>query len=535
MRTRDVFRSAVGGLWRQKARTVLTLLGVAVGACAMAFSLSLGIGLRALIDNEFRSRDEFWWVDVFPPNRGRPVIEEKDIPAKELALSDKVPPERQARMRALLVEQYRNRHRPGEVKLLSKEQLAPLAELPDVADVRTYRVGYGQMGMGEKFADGQMYGGRLDQFEPPLESRLTHGRMPDPASPHEALLSELTLFNLGFESDAELASVVGKTVRVVVGRSEFEKAGSLANALTTTPGEVQEAITRSQLETLNKIVAQLPGKIDSFDLSPVEKALVKAVIGRATKPPEGNKVERMTGEFTIVGVVRETLPEEKDGNPFRLPHKMRGDGTSLFTTNGGGERVVARADMLGQLGYAEAFVRVKPGGDLETVVQAVKARKLDCISMLEMYRNVKREVTLIAAGLNLFALISLLVAALGIANTLFTSVLERTKEIGIWKSLGARDGTIRGLFLTEGATIGLIGGLIGLAAAWGLSVPGDGLVRRLIQDQSRDKLVSQSVFEFPMWLCAAAVGFAVLITTLAAFYPARRAARVQPVEALRHE
>ena len=64
MRTRDVFLSAVGGLWRQKARTTLTLLGVSVGACALAFSLSLGIGLRALIDNEFRSRDEFWWVTV---------------------------------------------------------------------------------------------------------------------------------------------------------------------------------------------------------------------------------------------------------------------------------------------------------------------------------------------------------------------------------------------------------------------------------------------------------------------------------------
>ncbi len=534
MRTRDVFRSAVGGLWRQKARTTLTLLGVSVGACALAFSLSLGLGLRALIDTEFRSRDEFWWVTVFPKNRGIPAVEEKDIPPREIEVSDVVPAERRARMRAVLADRYRHLYRPDELVRLTPEQLAPLAALPGVAEVRTFRGGYGQMRIGEKFADGMLYGGRLDQFDPPLQSRLTHGRLPNPDAANEAVLSELTLYNLGFETDAQLTSAVGSTVRVVVGRSEFEKAGSLASVLAG-PGEMKEAATKSQLETLDKIVAQLPGKIDTFDLTPLEKALVKAVMARPTKPTEKKPPERTTADFVVVGVVRETLPEEQDSNPFRLPHKMRGDGTSLFTTVGGGELVVAHGETRGRLGHTEAFVRVQPGGDLEAVVDGVKASGLECFSMLKQYQSVRREVTLIAAGLNLFSLISLLVAAIGITNTLFTSVLERTREIGIWKSLGARDGTILLLFLTEGAVIGLVGGLLGLAAAWGLSIPGDGLVRRLIQDQSHDKLVSESVFEFPLWLSGGAVLFAVLITTLAALYPARRASRVQPVEALRHE
>ncbi len=535
MRTRDVFRSAVGGLWRQKARTTLTLLGVSVGGCALAFSLSLGLGLRALIDNEFRSRDEFWWVTVFPPNRGQAVVEEKDIPPQEIEVSDAVPAERRARLRGRLIQRYRQQHRPGDVKLLSKEQLAPLANLPDVAEVRTSRNGYGQLRIGDTFSAGGLYGGRLDQFDPSLDTRLTHGRLPNPESATEAVLSELTLYDLGFRTDAELATAVGRTVRVVVGRSEFEKAGSLAAALTAGSGDVQEAVTKSQMETLNKIVAQLPGKIDTFDLTPLEKQLVKAVIARPVKATEPKTPVRVTAEYTVVGVLRELRSDEQDPNPFRLSHKMRGDGTNLFTTVSGGERAVAYSAEVSRLGYPEAFVRVRPGGDLEAVVAGVKAAGLDCFSMLEMYRNVKREVTLIAAGLNLFSLISLLVAAIGITNTLFTSVLERTREIGIWKSLGARDGTILLLFLTEGAVIGLVGGLLGLAAAWGLSVPGDGLVRRLIQDQSHDKLVSESVFEFPHWLSGGAVLFAVLITTLAALYPARRAARVQPVEALRHE
>ena len=536
MRTRDVFRSAVGGLWRQKGRTSLTLLGVSVGACALAFSLSLGIGLRKLIDTEFRAREEFWWVTVFPANRGRPVVIEADIPPAEIAIDASVPAERRARLRQRLIQQYKQRYRPGDVALLTKEQLAPLAAIPDVEEVRTFRAGYGQLWLGERHAGGTLYGGRLDNFDPLLGKRLTHGRLPDPDSPTEAVVSELLLYEVGLRTDAELATAVGKTVRVVVGKGEFDKAGSLASLLTTSPGEAKEAVTRTQMETLNKIVAQLPGKIDTFDLSPLEKALVKAVMARPTKPDEPKtKPDRRTAEFTIVGVLRELELAERVGDPFRLPQTMRGDGTDLFTTVAGGERIVGWVPGTVGRGYEQAFVKVKPGGDLQTVVDGVKATGLDHYSLLPMYRNVKREVTLIAAGLNLFSLISLLVAAIGITNTLFTSVLERTKEIGIWKSLGARDGTILLLFLTEGAVIGVVGGLLGLAAAWGLSIPSDGLVRRMIQDQSADMLVSDSVFEFPLWLSGGAVLFAVLMTTLAALYPARRASRVQPVEALRHE
>jgi putative ABC transport system permease protein len=533
MRKSDLIRSALGGLWRQKARTSLTLLGVAVGSCALAFSLSLGLGLRGLIDNEFRSRDDFWWVTVFPANRGQPIILEKDIPPEKLAVKGEMPEERRQRIRAKLIEDYRRTTPSRDFKLVTQEKIDRLKALPDVEEVRVYRFADGEIWLGEKSALGRAYAGRLDFFDPDLAKRLTRGRLAD--APNEAVVTEYQLYCMGVRTDAELDAVLGKPVRVVLGKKEFEKAGLLAGLLTPGTGQVEEAISRGQAATLTKIAEQLPKRIDEFDLTPEEKILVKLVMARKRTEGATKRGETMAAaEYAIVGVLRDTTPEEEAADPFS-PHKMRGTHTQVFLTAAGGERLHSQFPELASLGYSEAFVKVRAGGDLPAVVDGVKADGLDCYSGLKFYQSVKREVTLIAAGLNLFALISLLVAAIGITNTLFTSVLERTREIGIWKSLGARDSQILLMFLSEGTVLGILGGSIGLLLAWLLSIPGDSFVRGLIQAQSQEKILSTSVFEFPLWLCLGTVGFALVITTGAALYPARRASRVQPVEALRHE
>ncbi len=533
MRTTELIRFALGGLWRQKVRTSLTLLGVAVGSCALAFSLSLGLGLRELIDNEFRSREDFWWVTVFPANRGGIVIPEQDIPPARIAVEGDVTEVRRRWIRERLIEEYRRTNPSKELKLITADRVEHLKSLPDVEEVRVFRINAGQVWLGEKMAEGHVYAGRLDIFDPDLSMRMMRGRLA--AAPDEAVVTEYELYRLGLHSDAEMDAAVGKTIRLVFGKSEFEEAGALAGLLTPGTGQVEEAITRTQSQTLTKIIDQLPRKIDHFELSPEEKVIVKRVMERKRSDSTATKRAEMTAvaEFRIVGVLRETTKEEEGGD-FFSPHKMRGNQMQVFLTAAGGERLHGQFPELASLGYTEAFVKVKPGGDLPAVVDGVKADGMDCYSGLKFYKSVKREVTLIAAGLNLFALISLLVASIGITNTLFTSVLERIREIGIMKSLGARNSQILLLFLTEGTALGFLGGALGLLLAFALSIPSDGLVRDLIQQQSQEKILSTSVFEFPPWLCFGTVGFALLLTTGAALYPARRASRVQPVEALRY-
>jgi putative ABC transport system permease protein len=114
------------------------------------------------------------------------------------------------------------------------------------------------------------------------------------------------------------------------------------------------------------------------------------------------------------------------------------------------------------------------------------------------------------------------------------SVLERTREIGVMKAVGASEMQIQFMFVIEGALIGLCGGILGLLMAWGASFPGDAWVRSTAQ-RNMDVKLSESIFVFPAWLTLGVLLFAVLVTTLAAVYPAWRAARIDPVAALRHE
>src|SRR3954465_10684449 len=103
MRTPELIRFAVGGLWRQKVRTALTLVGVTVGTCALAFSLALGLGLRAFIVREFEGRDEFWRVIV---RVGEPTAGPGDVPPEKVAVSGAMSDERQARIRDALTQKY---------------------------------------------------------------------------------------------------------------------------------------------------------------------------------------------------------------------------------------------------------------------------------------------------------------------------------------------------------------------------------------------------------------------------------------------
>lgn len=126
----------------------------------------------------------------------------------------------------------------------------------------------------------------------------------------------------------------------------------------------------------------------------------------------------------------------------------------------------------------------------------------------------------------------MLVAAISIANTMTMSTYERTKEIGVMKVLGCSLNNIREMFLTEAAFIGLLGGIIGVGLSFALSL----VVNRVAPAvMSLDLPKGSSISEIPFWLVLLAIIFSTVIGMLAGFFPAQRATKLSPLNAIRNE
>ena len=522
----QAIRFALGGLWRQKVRTSLTLVGVLVGTAALVFSLALGIGLRAFIDREFRERDGFWRVTV---RVAEPTPDPDKVPAEKVAVSAAVSPERRARLREALARRYLRDEARTPPKPLDAAAIAALGTIPDVTEVRVVRSSAGRAWLNDRSATAFVVSGKLDSLTP----RLIAGELP--TDPTGVVLSELTLYDLGVRDDADLDAAVGRPVQVDVGGTTAAPPFALARALA---GWLpSDDLTRPQAAALGRLVFALPKSIDKLDLSPADRTALNELLNRKPDPdrakrPDSGKVA--SGQFKLAGVVKLVSEgERKKADPLAGWELAEAD---AYLTNAAGDALFDQLPWVRGGGVGSVEVRVRPGGDLPGVVAAAEDMGFGTYSALRWYNGARREVAMIAGGLNLFALIGLLVAGVGITNTLVTSVVERTREIGILKAVGATRGQVTGLFLAEGGAIGLAGGLLGVAFAVLISIPADGYVRGLIQGQmGNEPMKTTTIFEFPWWLLLGGVAFAVLITTLAALYPARRAAGIDPILALKYE
>jgi putative ABC transport system permease protein len=184
-------------------------------------------------------------------------------------------------------------------------------------------------------------------------------------------------------------------------------------------------------------------------------------------------------------------------------------------------------------GYTRATVRVRGPADLDAVESAIREMGYDAHATLGHVKEMRVFFVLLQVLLAAVGTVALVVAGLGIVNTLLISVLERYQEIGIYKAVGASEGDLAVLFLTEAAILGLAGGLAGLALGWGVSwVLELAISAYAVRYGVTERL---DLFAFPFWLLASTVLFAAVVSVMAGVYPAVRAARVDPIQALRRE
>jgi putative ABC transport system permease protein len=182
--------------------------------------------------------------------------------------------------------------------------------------------------------------------------------------------------------------------------------------------------------------------------------------------------------------------------------------------------------------YMALSVRVDTPAQVEPAEDAIKKMGFSTFSLLDATRSLRRFFTILDMFLGIFGSLALAVALLGIVNTLVMAILERRREIGIMKAIGAGDADIKMLFFAEAGVMGFCGGLAGVALGWAI---GRAINIGTNIYLKRMDMTPETFWLVPWWLVVAALAFAVVVSLASGMYPASRAAKLDPVQALRYE
>jgi|SRR5579884_3634985 len=542
MRFADLLVLSFSALSRHKARTALTVLGIVFGTLVLSVSVSTCIGVQETILREYLKHGELREITVRAARK--PAEEDLKEPVREetpavcgvsvaASLSRNVLPvrgvmsaERRERLEKEILRRAQGRTRRLPGKPLTPEAVEQLAALPHVRSVRPLLVEGVRASIDPRGKNLPAVTFAVPPDDAPLRRRVVFGRFLNHDDSRRVLVSEFLLYQLGVADDTAVEGVLGHKLHL---STRFGTASPLS--LLAVLGR-DTRVSPKQEEALARVVDKLPDILQRAEnISPEERGVLLEMLGR--KAPEDRDryppPEPYARDFEIVGV----LSSPPDRDPHR-PTDWAAENADVVLAPADAEELFFKVPRRRAEGFDAVVIQVDDMEHVTDTVKAIKAMGYDAWSLTELIEAERFIYLLIFAGMTLTALASLTVAALGIANTMLLTVLQRTREIGLMKAVGARDLHVLLLFLGEGAVVGLAGGLVGLGLAYALSFPGDAWVRSMLVQKTSIKLEA-SVFLWPWWLLLGMPSFAMLTATLAALYPARRAARIDPVAALRHE
>ncbi len=229
-----------------------------------------------------------------------------------------------------------------------------------------------------------------------------------------------------------------------------------------------------------------------------------------------SKIKINKDEYTVVGVFKER-GSQQDDNQIYIPIEGFKE---TFNEDEHVDAIIAQAkqgsDLEALKKKAErALKRARDDENFQVVTPA---------QIAEQINNVLGVVQIVLVGI---AAISLIVGGIGIMNSMYTSVLERTREIGIMKSIGAHNNDVLAIFLIESGLLGLVGGLFGVGIGVGIG--------KIVEVFAAASGYGFLKVPFNIWIVLFGLGFAFIVGVVSGTLPAVRASKLSPVDALRYE
>jgi ABC-type antimicrobial peptide transport system permease subunit len=311
------------------------------------------------------------------------------------------------------------------------------------------------------------------------------------------------------------------------------KVASLDSALAAAVADPREEM-RTLLRTVDE---------DSiYDIGYRRRFIRRELSGRISRFVKGlmSRQAVVSDTLTIAGVALDDPSYHMRISPIIIPDRtarklssdgiiMSGDPAQLLTAVRDGA-LFESAGVFDSRSYPRVTLELDPLANHKTVKDSIRTLGYRAFSYAEQFEEMQRFMVYYYFGLGVIGLIALVTASLGIINTLVMSITERRREIGILKSLGAYESDIRRLYLVESGAMGAAGSVIGIVVGWMGTQVAAVIMKHLME---REDMPVFDPFSLPLWLIALAFSFGLFVSLIAGLYPAARAARVDPVEALR--
>jgi len=497
----DILRLALRNLREAKLRAVLTTIGVTVGVAVIVTMVSFGLGLQRNTVSRFKDLDLFNEISVYGRSLSSLASSTPDASTTSDGVGDANSNNRRAR---------ESRSERTATRVLDDAAVAEIARIPEVAYVEPSVFFAVYMRSNNRVLT-QTVGGAMIPNASARFKNFVAGAMIGAPESSEVVVNERWAAEFGY---AKPADAVGKTIDFLASPTSKKDKTSGKDEEDSTASffglPLEEDATENKSETSGNFVAQ------SFRIG--------GVVGKETKDDSSNGGGGFRG-FTQSANVYIPLPA---ATAWKRAHRNEMDEVALELARGKGALNENQAE-----GYTSATVRVNSPVAVRDVTNRLKEMGFGSFALFNQLDQLRTFFLIVNSALGLLGGISLLVASFGIANTMIMSILERTREIGIMKAIGAEDREIKLIFFVEAAVIGLAGGVIGVLAAWAIDTLSNALAYRFLLKPRGASFVD--FFALPPYLWLGAILFAILIAILAALYPAARAARIDPVKALRHD
>jgi len=469
MKIPDLTELALRNLRESVLRNSLTTVGISVGVASLVAMLSLGTGLQQLFSRRLAKSGLF--DTVFVSSR------------REL--------------RGMGREEERNGPNPAESRVLDEAARQEIERLPNVS---------------EAYPDIRF----VTELRYDDKPHLTMvSALPDSAKSNDAFDGMQGSF---FSSDSASEAILQKSfAEELLGKTPPLGAPEPNVAELAKPLLGKElTMNYARRQAMPSSLAPAAGKSapSADDLA----AAAYSVISRQVK-------------LKIVGV--SDLDPESMRGPTRakvfLPLKLA---ESLHVMQPADLREMTRPAAGDEPVYSSISVRVKDPAKVQSVEDSIKKMGFSTFSIVDASRSLQQVFRVLYAFLGIFGSLALTVASIGIVNTLVMAILERRREIGIMKAIGASDGDVKKLFFAEAGAMGILGGIVGVALGWAIGQVinfGTNIYLR------RQSLPPEHFWVVPLWLAIFAVVFSLVVSLISGLYPAGRAARLDPVQALRYE